>query len=64
MEERDVLSNQKVILDNQSTIIANQETIKNNQATILANQELIKKNQESLDLILRNQDRILALLEK
>jgi hypothetical protein len=64
MAEQDVLSNQKLILDNQASILANQETIKNNQAAILANQDTIKNNQQSLDLILRNQEKILALLQK
>lgn len=64
MAEQDVLSNQQLILDNQASILTNQETIKNNQAAILANQDTIKNNQRSLDLILRNQEKILALLQK
>jgi hypothetical protein len=31
---------------------------------IVDNQEIIKRNQESLDAILKNQEKILALLEK
>jgi len=64
MAEQDVLSNQKLILDNQANILAKQETIKNNQTAILANQDTIKSNQQSLSLILKNQEKILALLEK
>lgn len=64
MAETDLLANQKQILENQSTILANQDGIKQNQETILANQETIKKNQQSLDLILTNQEKILALLQK
>jgi hypothetical protein len=64
MAEQDVLSNQKLILDNQANILANQETIKNNQSAILANQDTIKSNQKSLDLILKNQEKILVLLQK
>jgi len=64
MAEQDVLSNQKLIIDNQASILANQETIKSNQAAILANQDTIKTNQKSMDLILKNQETILALLQK
>jgi len=64
MAETEVLGNQKQILENQATILANQGDIKKNQQAILANQETIKKNQQSLDLILKNQEKILALLRK
>jgi len=40
-------------------VIANQ-----NQATILANQEIIKQNQATLETIVKNQERILVLLQK
>lgn len=45
-------------------VIANQKLIVENQAKILANQETIKKNQVTLDIIVKNQERILALLQK
>jgi len=64
MAESDVLSNQKLILENQTTILANQAVIKGNQESILANQDVIRTNQQSLDLILKNQDKIMALLQK
>jgi hypothetical protein len=55
MSDGKVLSNQKTILANQSTIVknqkailANQSVIRKNQATILANQTGIKKNQSAL----------------
>jgi len=57
MAETDVLANQKTILANQKAILANQKTI-------VKNQEVIKKNQNRLDLILKNQIKILALLKK
>jgi hypothetical protein len=57
MSEHDVVANQKLILENQHTIIANQKTIQDNQA-------IIKHNQEALQLILKNQEKILALLQK
>jgi hypothetical protein len=50
MSDTDVIANQKVILENQ--------------ATILANQEIIKQNQATLETIVKNQERILALLQK
>jgi uncharacterized protein HemX len=73
-----ILKNQSTILKNQSTLLGNQDTIKKNQGIIKdnqksilanqkdikANQKDIKKNQESLDLILKNQERIVALLQK
>jgi len=48
----------------ETDVIANQKTIMDNQAKILANQEIIKSNQATLDKILKNQERILALLQK
>jgi hypothetical protein len=57
MSENDVLANQKLILENQRTILANPKTIQVNQA-------IITQNQESLPLILKNQEKILALLRK
>jgi len=48
----------------ETDIIANQKLIIENQAKILANQETIKKNQDTLDTIVRNQERILAFLQK
>jgi hypothetical protein len=50
MADQDVLSNQHQILENQKTI--------------LNNQDAIQHNQESLVLILKNQEKILALLQK
>ena len=55
MSENDVIANQKQILEHQQTILANQKIIQDNQA-------IIKQNQESLPLILKNQEKILALL--
>jgi hypothetical protein len=52
------------VLANQKTIIANQKLLLANQKTIVKNQEVIKKNQNQLDLILKNQVKILALLKK
>jgi hypothetical protein len=57
MADSDFLANQKTILANQKTIIVNQKVI-------VKNQETIKKNQTRLDLILKNQVKILALLKK
>jgi hypothetical protein len=48
----------------ETDVIANQKLIVENQAKILANQETIKKNQATLDTIVKNQERILALLQK
>jgi hypothetical protein len=71
LSEHDVLANQKHILENQKAILANQDAIKDNQHAIkdtqkiiVENQGAIKKNQESLDVILKNQHEILALLKK
>jgi hypothetical protein len=50
MSDTDVIANQKLIVENQAKILANQETIKHNQA--------------ALEAILKNQERILALLQK
>jgi DNA-binding transcriptional regulator YhcF (GntR family) len=41
-------------------VIANQKTILENQALILKGQEEIKKNQATLNVIVRNQEEILA----
>jgi hypothetical protein len=57
MPEQDIIANQKHILENQKAILDNQKTIQDNQ-------NIIKQNQESLQLILRNQEKILALLQK
>ena len=57
MAEAQIIANQKSSLKNQKAILANQDTIKKNQVTI-------KKNQQKLDLILKNQERILALVQK
>jgi hypothetical protein len=48
----------------ENDVIANQKLIVENQAKILANQEIIKHNQVTLDTIVKNQERILALLQK
>ena len=48
----------------ESDIVANQKMILENQATILKNQEEIKKNQEALNLIIKNQEKILAAIRK
>jgi hypothetical protein len=71
LSENEVLANQKHILENQKAILANQDTIKENQhaikdtqKVIVENQGDIKKNQQSLDLILKNQQQILALIKK
>jgi hypothetical protein len=57
MAEADVLANQREILANQKQILGNQQQI-------LDNQDVIKKNQEKLDIIIRNQEQILALVKK
>jgi len=48
----------------ETDIIANQKLIIENQKTILANQDIIKQNQATLQTIVKNQERILALLQK
>ena len=48
----------------ESDVIANQKLIIENQQKILANQEQIKKDQATLGTIVKNQERILALLQK
>jgi hypothetical protein len=50
------------VLSETETVLANQETILRNQALILKNQEQIKKNQETLNVIVKNQEKILAAL--
>jgi hypothetical protein len=57
MPESDILANQKLILENQKDIKTNQQIIQQNQAAIL-------RNQASLNTIIVNQEKILALLEK
>jgi hypothetical protein len=57
MPESDVIANQKQILENQKAILANQQHIQENQ-------EAIKKNQATLDTIVENQEKIVALLKK
>jgi hypothetical protein len=44
----------------ETEVLANQKTILQNQAFILKNQEEIKKNQETLNVIVKNQEKILA----
>ena len=41
-------------------VVTNQMTILKNQTLILKNQEEIKKNQETLNVIVKNQEKILA----
>ena len=50
LSETDVLANQKMILQNQTLILKNQEEI--------------KKNQQTLDLIVKNQEKTLAALRR
>ena len=57
MSEHDILANQKLIIENQQTILANQKAIQENQAAI-------QQNQGTLPQILKNQEKILALLQK
>jgi hypothetical protein len=44
----------------ETEVLANQKTILQNQALILKNQEEIKKNQQTLNVIVKNQEKILA----
>jgi hypothetical protein len=44
----------------ETEVLANQQTILKNQSYILKNQEEIKKNQETLNVIVKNQEKILA----
>jgi hypothetical protein len=44
----------------ETEVLANQKTILQNQTLILKNQEEIKKNQATLDVIVKNQEKILA----
>jgi hypothetical protein len=46
----------------ETEVLANQQTILRNQSYILKNQEEIKKNQEILNVIVKNQEKILAAL--
>jgi hypothetical protein len=48
----------------ESDVVANQKMILENQAAILKNQEEIKKNQDALNLIIKNQEKILAEIRK
>jgi hypothetical protein len=48
------------VLSKAELILANQKTILQNQASILKGQEEIKKNQETLNVIVNNQEKILA----
>jgi hypothetical protein len=48
----------------ETEILANQKLILQNQATILKNQEEIKKNQATLELIVKNQEKILAAVRR
>ena len=61
MAEQDVLSNQKLILDNQANILANQETIKTNQLAILANQDVIKPISKAWTSFYRNLGNLVRL---
>ena len=44
----------------ETEVLSNQKTILQNQTFILKNQEEIKKNQETLQVIVKNQEKILA----
>jgi hypothetical protein len=48
----------------ETDVLANQKMILQNQALILKNQEEIKKNQETLDVIVKNQQEILAAVRR
>ncbi|MBZ5600086.1 MAG: hypothetical protein LAN83_17390 [Acidobacteriia bacterium] len=50
------------VLPETDVILANQVTILQNQALILKNQEEIKRHQETLNVIVKNQEKILAAL--
>jgi hypothetical protein len=50
------------VLAETDVLLANQETILQNQTRILKNQQEIKKNQETLNVIVKNQEKILAAL--
>jgi hypothetical protein len=52
------------VVSNQKTILAHQDEILKNQKTIIDNQTIIKGNQDKLEEILKNQDKILSLLQK
>jgi hypothetical protein len=62
--QKSILGNQSSITKNQKTILANQANIVKNQKAILANQNVIKKNQSALNEILKNQREILAAVRK
>ncbi len=44
----------------ETDVLANQKNILHNQTLILKNQEEIRKNQATLDVIVKNQEKILA----
>jgi len=48
------------VLSETEAVLANQKKILQNQALILKGQEEIKKNQETLNVIVNNQEKILA----
>lgn len=50
------------VLSETEVVVTNQMTILRNQTLILKNQEEIKKNQETLNVIVKNQEKILAAL--
>ena len=50
------------VLSEAEVVLSNQMTILKNQALILKNQGEIKKNQETLNVIVKNQEKILAAL--
>ena len=50
------------LLSEMETVLTNQTTILENQALILKNQDEIKKSQRTLNVIVKNQEEILAAL--
>jgi hypothetical protein len=48
----------------EAKVLANQKAILRNQALILKNQKEIKKNQDTLDVIVKNQEKIIAALRR
>ena len=52
------------VVSNQKTILSHQDEILKNQKTIIENQGIIKGNQDKLEEILKNQGKILSLLQK
>ena len=49
-----------IAVPSETEVLANQKTLLHNQTLILKNQEEIKKNQATLDVIVKNQENILA----